>query len=151
MGSKTNSFENLILSHIFNNSNIANVGDAAGLRGSVTPGNLYIRLYTSASVVDESNIGTECAYAGYVSKGVAVPRSSVGWTVSGNNVVNAAAINFGECTSGSETIRYIAVWVDNVNTSDAYRLFWGQLSADLVVSSAIKPSFPAGSLSLNED
>ena len=110
MGSKSNEFENQLLLHIFNNSAIANVGDAAGLPVAATAGSLYVRLYTSAVAVDDATIGTECAYTGYVQYGVAVARSGAGWTVSGNNASNAAIVTFGACTALSETIRYFAIW-----------------------------------------
>lgn len=149
--SKSNSFENQLQLHIFNNSAIAKVGDANGLVASSTAGNVYVRLYTSAATVDDANIGTECAYTGYVAKGVAVARSGSGWTVTNNSVTNAAAITFGACTAGSETVRYFAIWKDNSSSSDAERLFWGQLTADLAVSAGITPEFAAGQLTINED
>ena len=149
--SKSNSFENDFQKHIFQNAAIADIGNAAGLPAAGAAGNLYVRLYTSAVAVDDSTIGTECAYTGYVAKGVAVPRTSGGWTVSANSVSNAAAIPFAACTGGSETIRYFAIWKDNTNTTDAYRLYWGQLTADLAVSSGITPDFAIGALVINED
>jgi len=151
MGSKGNAFETALLTLIFNNTNIANIGDATGLRGSTTVGSFWVRLYTSAVVVDDATIGTECAYTGYVAKGVAVARTSGGWTISGNNASNTAAITFGACTAGSETVRYFAIWMDNTATTDAYRLFWGQLNSDLAVSAGITPEIAAGDLDVNED
>lgn len=149
--SKSNSFETSFLQHIFNNSAIAKIGDATGLPAAATPGSLYVRLYTSAVVVDDATIGTECAYTGYVAKGVAVARSGAGWTVAGNNASNAAAITFGACSAGSETVRYFAIWKDNVSSVDADRLYWGQLTSDLAVSAGITPEFAIGALDVNED
>lgn len=149
--SKSDSFENALLLHIFNNSAIANVGDASGLPAAATAGSLYVRLYTSAVTVDDSTIGTECAYTGYVTGGVAVARTAGGWTVSGNNCSNTAAITFGACTAGSETIRYFAIWKDNSTNTDSHRLYWGQLTSDLAVSSGITPEFAIGALDVNED
>lgn len=149
--SKSDSFENQLLLHLFNNSAIANVGDATGLPAAATAGNFYVRLYTSAIVVSDSVIGTECAYTGYVALGVAVPRSAGGWTVAGNNASNTAAITFGACTGGTETVRYFAIWKDNTTTADAQRLYWGQLTSDLAVSTGITPEFAIGALDVNED
>jgi len=149
--SKSNSFENDFQKHIFQNAAIANIGDTTGLPAAGAAGNLYVRLYTSAVAVDDATIGTECAYTGYVAKGVAVARTSGGWTVSANSVSNAAAIPFGACTAGSETIRYFAIWKNNTSTADAERLYWGQLTADLAVSSGITPDFAIGALVINED
>ncbi len=151
MGSKGNAFETEILEHIFENLAIDKVGDATGLPAAATAGSLYVRLYTDAVVVDDATIGTEAAYTGYVALGVAVARSSAGWTIAGNNCSNTAAVTFGAATAGSETIRYFAIWKDNVSTADAERLFWGQLTSDLAVSSGITPEFAIGALDVNED
>ena len=147
--SMSNSFETDILELIFNNTNIANIGDVAGLQGSSTAGSFYVRLYTSAVAVDDATIGTEAAYTGYVTGGVAVARSGAGWTVAGNNAQNAAEIAFAECTAGSETIRYFAIWKDNSSSNDAERVVWGQLTSDLAVSANVTPKFPAGTLNIN--
>lgn len=149
--SKSNSFETQLLGHLFNNTAIAKIGDATGLPAATTAGSLYVRLYTSAVVVDDATIGTECAYTGYVAKGVAVARSAGGWTIAGNNASNTAAITFGACTAGSETVRYFAIWKDNVSAVDAERLYWGQLTSDLAVSTGITPEFAIGALDVNED
>jgi len=149
--SKSDAFENQLLLHLFNNSAIANVGNAAGLPAAGAPGSLYIRLYTSAIVVDDATIGTECAYTGYADNGVAVTRDGAGWTISGNNASNAAAITFGACTVGTETVRYFAVWKTNVDEVAANRIYWGTLTSDLAVSPGITPEFAIGALDVNED
>lgn len=149
--SKSNSFETDLLELIFNNTSIADVGDAGGILQSVAPGSLWVRLYTDAVVVDDATIGTEAAYTGYVAFGVAVARSGAGWTIAGNNASNAAAITFGACTAGSENIRYFAIWKDGATATDAFRLYWGQLTSDLAVSSGITPEFAIGALDVNED
>lgn len=45
--SKTNAWENSLLLHLFTNTDVANIGDATGIRGSSTAGNLYFSLHTS--------------------------------------------------------------------------------------------------------
>jgi hypothetical protein len=149
--SKGNSFETSFLSHIFNNAAITGIGDSSGLPAAATSGSLYVRLCTAATTCDDSTIGTECAYTGYVAKGVAVIRSVSGWSVSSGSVTNTAAITFGACTAGSETIRYFEIWKNNTSASESDRLFWGQLTTDLAVSSGVTPEFGIGSLIINED
>ncbi len=82
---------------IFNNTNIADIGDAVGLRGSATAGNLYWALYTA----DPGETGTaptsETAYTGYAR--VAAARSGASLVVTGNSVSPAADVTFGECTA----------------------------------------------------
>jgi len=151
MGSKSNSLENQFLLLMLNNTDIANVGDVSGIKGSTVVGDLYLRLYTDAIVVDESTIGTECAYTGYVQYGVAVARTAGGWAIVANSVSNAAAVTFGACSAGSETIRYFSIWKTNVDETEANRLWWGQLGSDLAVSTGVTPSFAIGAIVVTED
>jgi hypothetical protein len=145
--SKSNTFENELLLHIFNNSDIALIGDATGLRGSSTAGSLYVALHTA----DPGEAGTaatsECAYTSYAR--VAVARSGAGWTVSGNAVTNAALIQFPQCTGGSETVTYFSITPSSSGSSKI--LYSGALSASLAVSSGIQPQFGAGELDGTED
>ena len=149
--SKSNSFETDLLELLFNNTAIADVGNVAGLPAAGAVGSFWVRLYTDAVVVDDATIGTEAAYTGYVAFGIAVARTSGGWTIAGNNCSNTAAITFGACTAGTETIRYFAIWKDGATATDAFRLYWGQLTSDLAVSNGITPEFAIGALDVNED
>ncbi len=45
--SKSNTFENDLLALIFNNTDIADIGDAGGLQNSAAAGSLYVALHTS--------------------------------------------------------------------------------------------------------
>lgn len=95
--SKSNVFENELLLHIFNNSPIANIGDATGLPGSAVAGSLYVALHTADPGEAGSAITSEAAYTGYAR--VAVPRSGAGFVVTNNSVSPAANVDFGECTA----------------------------------------------------
>lgn len=145
--SKGNTFENELLLHIFNNSDIANIGDATGLRGSTTAGSLYVSLHTANPDETGNQTTSECAYGSYAR--VAVARTVGGWTVSGNAVSNAALIQFPQCTSGSETVTHFAVGTASSSTGKI--LYKGALSASLAVSSGIQPQFAAGDLDITED
>lgn len=147
----SNTFENSFLKLLFQNIAIAGIGNAGGLLAAAAAGNLYIRLCTSASVTDDANIGTECAYTGYVAKGIAAVRSAEGWTVTDNEVVNAAELTFGACTAGAETIRYVEVWKNNTGDAEADRIAWVQLTADLAISAGITPKFVAEALTFTFD
>jgi hypothetical protein len=131
---------------MFNNTSFANVGDLTGIVGSTTPGSVYVALSTSASVANDADAGTECAYTGYAR--VAVARSGVGWTVAANEATNAAAVTFGECTVGSETVRYAEIYTAG---SGGTRLYWTQLDADIAVSAGHIPTFAIGALKFTED
>src|SRR3546814_12854094 len=94
--SKSNTCENDLLALIFNGTPIANIADNA-ISSPLT--NLYLALHTTdpgESGVQNTN---EVSYSGYLR--VAVARTSGGWTVSGNSVSPATAIEFGEMTAGT--------------------------------------------------
>lgn len=145
--SKSNTFENDLLKLIFNNTDIADIGDAGGLQNSATAGSLYVALHTA----DPGEAGTaatsESAYTSYAR--VAVTRDSSGWTVSGNSATNTALVQFPECTGGSETITHVSITTASSGTSKI--LYSGALSASRSVSSGIQPQFAATALSVTED
>jgi len=95
--SKTNTFENDLLLLIFNNVDIALIGDAAGIQNSAAPGSLYVSIHTADPAEGGAQNTSEAAYTGYAR--IAVARSGAGWIVTGNSVSPAAAIDFGECTA----------------------------------------------------
>ena len=145
--SKSNTFENDILQLIFNNVDIADIGDAAGLQNSAAAGSLYVALHT-ADPGEAGNASTnESAYTSYAR--VAVARSGAGWTVSGNSATNFALIQFPECTGGSETITHVSITTAVSGTSKI--LYSGALSASRSVSSGIQPQFAASALTVTED
>lgn len=145
--SATDAFETALLSHIFANADLANVGDATGLRGSSTAGSMYISLHTADPGEAGSQITSEATYTSYVR--VAVVRSGSGWTISGNNASNAAVINFPQATGGSNTITHFGI---GSASSGAGNLFLkGALSSSLAVSNGITPSFAIGDLDVNLD
>jgi hypothetical protein len=145
--SKGNTFENDLLKLLFNNVDIADIGDAGGLQNSAAAGSLFVALHTA----DPGEAGTaatsECAYGSYARQAVA--RSGAGWTVTGNTAENAALIQFPQCSSGSETITHVSITTAVSGTSKI--LYSGALSASLAVSSGIQPQFAAGALTVTED
>jgi len=145
--SKGNTFENDLLLLLFNNTNIANVGDATGVRGSSTAGSLYVSLHTGDPGEAGDQTTSEATYTSYAR--VAVARSGAGWTVSGNAVTNAAEIAFPAATGGSNTITHFAI---GTSSSGAGKILYkGALSASVAVSSGITPKFAAGELDGTED
>lgn len=148
--SATNVFENGLLSLIFENANYANVGDATGLRGSSTAGVFYISLHSSGVSDTSDQTTSEATYTGYSGGGrQSVARSTAGWSVSSGVASNDAAITFGACTAGSTTVHSFGIGSD---VSGAGNLFvWGDLTADLAVSTGITPSFAIGALDITLD
>jgi len=145
--SMTNAAETALLNLYFTNTDHANVGDAAGLQNSATAGSFYISLHTGDPGEAGNQTTSEATYTSYAR--VAVARSGAGWTVSGNNASNAAAINFPACTGGTNTITHFGIGSDLSGTGNLF--FKGALSASLAVSSGITPSFAIGELDVNLD
>lgn len=108
---------------------------------------LYVGLHTGDPGEGGSQNTSECAYGSYAR--VAVIRTSAGWTCSGSSATNTAAIEFPECTSGSETITHVSV---GTATSGAGQIIYsGALNASRSVSSGIQPRFAASGLTITED
>lgn len=140
--SMSNASETNLLLLLFNNTDWANIGDAAGLQNSATAGSFYVALHT-ADPGDAGNQSTnEVSYTGYARVGVA--RSGAGFTVTGNQVVNAATVQFGECTAGSATATYFSVGLGSAGATDI--LYSGALDASRSISAGITPLFNPGDL-----
>jgi len=145
--SKSNTFENDLLQLIFNNVDIADIGDSGGLQNSATAGSLYIALHTA----DPGEAGTaatsEATYTNYAR--VAVARTVGGWTVSGNSATNASQITFPQCGASGNTITHVSITTASSGTSKI--LYSGALNSSLAVALNITPLFAASGLTVTED
>jgi len=95
--SMSNAFEGALLDLIFLNINIANIGDATGLRGSAVPGNLWVGLCSADPGEAGDQTTNEMAYTGYAR--VPAARGAGGWTRTGNVINPTANIDFPQCTA----------------------------------------------------
>lgn len=145
--SATNAFETALLTLYFNNTDHANVGDAAGIQNSAAAGSFYVSLHTGDPGETGDQTTNEATYTSYAR--VAVARSGAGWTISGANVSNAAAVVFPAATGGSNTITHFGIGSDSSGAGNLF--FKGALSASLAVSSGITPRFEIGDLDVNLD
>lgn len=148
--SASNAFENDCLLLLFNNTNIANLGDATGVRGSTTAGSLFIALHTADPGEAGNQSTSEIAYTSYAR--VAVARSSGGFTISGSaptQAANAAAVNFPACTGGSGTATFFSIGTATSGTGEI--LCSGALTSSLAISTGITPSFAIGQLTATLD
>jgi hypothetical protein len=134
--SKSNTLENQIVALIFNNTPLP-----------WSNANLFVALH----IADPGEAGTqptnEASYTGYAR--IAVSRDIAGWTVVGNQAINASEITFPECTGGSETITHVSVGL--VVAGAGQILYKGAMDDELAVSNLVTPRFPAGTLILQED
>lgn len=131
--SKGNTFENEFLLNIFQNANIALIGDAIGIRGSTTAGSLYMALHTADPGEAGDQTASECTYTGYAR--VAVARSSAGFTVTTNSVALAAAANFPNPTNATnlpQTATHFSV--GTAATLAGKVLYKGTITPNIVIS-----------------
>lgn len=145
--SKGNTFENELLLLIFNNVDIADIGDAAGLQNSATAGSYYIALHTADPGEAGTSATSEATFGSYARQAIA--RSGAGFTVTGSSVTNAALVQFPECTSGSETITHFSVTTASSGASKI--IYSGALNASREVTPGIRLQFEATTLSITED
>ena len=146
MSNASSTFANLLLKHLFQNAALPGVGDAAGLQSSDAAGSFYIRLCTDAVVPDKDTIGAECAYTGYAAKGIASARTDVVFSDTGNVIKNASELLFGACTAGEENARYVELWMNNTGSTEAHRIAFKQLNADISITPGVQPKFAAEAL-----
>lgn len=141
--SMSNTSENYLLLHLFQNAAWPNIGDAGGLQPSATAGSFYVRLHTADPGETGTGSTSEISYTGYAP--VAVARSAGGFTVTNDTVSNAATVQFGECTAGSGTATHFSVCVGN--GAGAAILYRGTLDNARTISAGITPLFNAGAFS----
>ena len=102
----------------------------------------YLALFT-ADPGETASLAAEANYTGY--SRVALTKASA-WTDGGSSFTNAALIQFGACTAGSNAITHFAV-VDTASAA-VNMMISGALSGTLNVSAGIQPQMGAGSLSI---
>lgn len=140
--SKSNTFENDLMLLIFNNTNIANLGDATGVRGSTTAGSLYLSLHTADPGEAGDQTTNEISYTGYAR--LAVARSSSGFTVTGNSVSPAANQDFGKMTAGTGgTVTHFGVGTASSGTG--ILLYSGTVSPNITVANGLIPRLETAS------
>ena len=139
--SASNAFETSLLSLLFNNAGIANVGDGTGLPAAATAGSTQLALSTGTlGDTDTLMTASQVAYTGYARPVQA--RSAAGWTVAGNQATNAAAILFGNMTAGGPQTAH-SLGLSFIATGDVLHL-WAVLTADLIINPGVNPQFAIG-------
>lgn len=134
--SKSNAFETDILRHIFQNTDIPNIGDAGGLRGSVSAGQLFLSLHTA----DPGEVGTqatsEISYTGYARQGLA--RNGTNFPVTDGVMSLGVNVDFPEMTGGAGGT--VTHWAVGVAVSGAtYVLYKGSVTPTIVVAAGSIP------------
>lgn len=139
--STTNTFETGILKLIFQNLQLANVGDVNGLQPSANAGSFYMSLHTADPGEAGDQTTNETPYVGYTR--IEIQRGASYWDVVDNEVSNANLIEFPVCTSGSSsTITHIGLGSANTGTGNLFLI--GELVTPIVVNPGIAITFAPG-------
>jgi hypothetical protein len=134
--SKSNALETSWLSHLLNNANIANVGDATGLRGSTAAGSLYLSLHTADPGEAGTQSTSEVTYTSYAR--FAVARSGAAWTVTGDTAVLAAPpAAFPPGTGGSGTATHFGL--GTAASGAGVLLYKGAITPSIVTGDGVTP------------
>lgn len=145
--SKGDTFENSLLKLVFQNIAIANIGDATGLPGSGTAGNLRFSLHTGDPGESGNQTTSEISYTGYGRADVA--RSTGGFVVTNNSVSPAAVVGFGPMTAGTGgTVSHFVVGRDSTGTGMI--LYSGTVSPTFLVANGTTPQLQTGT-AITED
>lgn len=151
--SKSDSFENSFLQLIFNNQNIANIGDATGVRASTTAGQLFVSLHTS-DPGEAGNQGTNeittGAYQNYVRVGVNRATGAGGFTVTGNSVSPASNIDFATAGAGSTGAVVTHFGIGTSSSGAGVLLYKGTVSPNISISNGVSARLTTAS-AITED
>lgn len=128
-------FSNDLLKLLLYNTAITNIGDAAGLLGSATAGNLQWQLHTADPSAGAATL-YEADYTSYAAQSVA--RSADNFNDAANVGSNGAVVQFPTCTGGSNTITH---WSLCANVSGTKKLLFvgARTGGGLAVSSGVAP------------
>jgi len=147
---KSAQWANDLLSLVFLNANVSLIGDATGLRGSATAGNLFISLHTAEPGPGGNQSTNEVAYLGYERQPVV---RGVGFSVTGNSVTNVNDIVFPLGTGGPEVnATHFVVGTDA--TGPGKSVYSGEITSPaggLPTGNARQPVISAGGMSLTEE
>lgn len=140
---KSDSYETSLLGLFFNGTAIADLAE----NDTTSPAtSLYLSLHSADVGEAGSQTTNECAYTGYAR--AAVARNSGGFTVAGNTVALASAVDFPAATGGTCTATYFAV--GTASSGAGVVLYYGSLSPSISVSDGVTPRLGTGT-TITED
>lgn len=139
---KGNAFIGQWLDHVFLNTDIPNVGDATGLRQSITVGSLFLALHTADPGVAGTQATNEATYTGYAR--VALARTGVNFSRSGQIVSLVLNVDFGVRTDAGATqsLTHCSIGVSSAGAT--VYLYSGALSVTLTIDQNDFPRVLAG-------
>ena len=133
--SLSNTLENMVLKAV--------------LQGTDLPFRAGATLYLAAFTADPTETGSLAAEANYTGYARVPITKATAWTDGGSTFSNAAIVQLGLCTAGSNLLTHAAI-VDT--SSGAVSFMWsGALGASIAVSNGIRPQFDPGAAQFSMD
>lgn len=132
-------FAQEVLSLIFENDDIANLGDASGVQGSSVNGSVEVALLKTG--------GSEADYTGYQRQ--EITRNTANWNIISTTLSNANDIAFPTCTGNAQTIIGFKIFYGaNGTTPYSTELGNGTLTSSVAIAVGETPQFEAGALTI---
>jgi hypothetical protein len=141
--SKSNTTRNDVMKAAF-------LGTDPSWRDIAGQANFYLALHTADPGAVGNQTTFEVSYTGYAR--VPVLRTAGGWTVSGNQAVNAVnPVQFPTCTGPGDnvTIRYVSIGLGDTGVAGQI-IYSGQLTEERIITNGIQPQFAGGALAVTE-
>lgn len=136
MAAKSTYLANGLLALILNATAIANLAQ----NGTSPITSLWLSLHTASPGASGTQATNEAAYTSYAR--TSILRTSAGFTVASGLATLTSAVNFPQCTGGSEIETYVGV---GQASSGAGNLFYfGPLSPTIGVSNGTTPQLTTG-------
>jgi hypothetical protein len=143
-----NSFENELLLFMFNNTGLADFGDATGIVATTGAGSMFVSLHTADPGEAAANQSvSECTYTGYARQGIARASGAGGWLVTASVADNVTATQMGENGGASQTATDFGLGFAVSGPTDMYMIG----TADLVIGTNVNPEFAIGALDVSLD
>jgi len=138
----SNTFENEWLNLVFRNADLPLIGDATGLRGSSTAGDLFLAYHTADPGEAGTQTTSECSYTGY--SRTAISRAG-GFTVTANSVSPTADVDMaGPKTGGADqTITHFSYGTASAGAGKI--LYRGPVTPNIPVTDGVIPRFKSTS------
>lgn len=137
MAGKSDFLDNAILALLFNGTSIPGLADNTATSPITV---LWVALHTASPGVSDTQLTNEAAYTGYARQPLA--RSTVGFTVFGQQVNFASNVTFPACTAGSETEQYFSI--GTLATGAGEILYYGPINPSIAVFAGITPQLTTG-------
>jgi hypothetical protein len=146
--SKTDAFEAALLDLLFINTNIANLGDSTGVRGSSAAGQLFLSLHSADPGEAGTQATSEIVYTGYARVGLNRVSGAGGFTRTGNSISPTGNVDFPACTGGTATATHFGIGV--ASSGAGTLLYKGTITPTIAISAGATPRLTS-STTVTED